>query len=203
MYRTGADVHLQQNASGENTVMFTQVSTEMTIQTYGFGQLQAGKSRISFDQSFADVVSTDEPILVSITPIGNSGGVYLEQVNGNGFTVSENNNGRSNVQFSYIAIGKRKGYENVNLPADVVASDYTTKIQRGLSNDADLNAQAEGLYYQNGNLHTGQAQASRSSAGIAIAPAKKLDHFVVDDARDASYRSPAVEKAEEAGMDKK
>ncbi len=164
MYRTGADVHLQQNANGENTVMYTLVTTEMTVQTYGIGTMQQGKSNINFDQAFADVVSTNEPIIVTITPVGQTKGVYLEQVDGNGFSVSENNNGKSDVQFSWIAIGKRKGFENMSLPADVIASDYNAKIQQGLHNDADMNKDGEGLYYQDGMLHTGHLTQARSGS---------------------------------------
>ncbi len=73
----------------------------------------------------------------------------------NGFAVAENNDGKSSVQFSWIAIGKRKGFENRKLPAEVVAGDYTTKVQRGLHNDVDKTASGEGLYYQNGQLYNG------------------------------------------------
>ncbi len=154
VYRTGADVHLQENASGQNTVMYTLVTTEMTVQTYGIGELQNGKSSIGFDRAFSDVVSSDEPIIVTITPIGQTKGVYLEQVDASGFAVGENNNGKSNVQFTWIAIGKRAGFENMILPEDVVSSDYNNKIRNGLANDnSDQNA--EGLYYQDGILIKG------------------------------------------------
>jgi len=171
IYRTGADVHLQQDNTGQNNVMYTLVSPEMTVQTYGIGQLQNGKSNIDFDAAFANIVSENEPIIVTITPIGKSEAVYLDKVDGSGFTVVENNSGKSNVQFSWIAIGKRSGYENQSLPADVIASDYNEKIQRGLSRDADPNASGEGLYYQNGTLHNGQIIQSRTSNE----PGRELD----------------------------
>ena len=109
MYRTGADVHLQKDNSGQHNIMYTLVSPEMTIQTYGLGQLQAGKASIAFDDAFSRVVSDAEPIIVAITPIGDSEGVHLEQVDARGFVVVENRSGKSGVKFSWIAIGKRKG----------------------------------------------------------------------------------------------
>ncbi len=163
MYRTGADVHLQQDNSGQNNIMYTLVSPEMTIQTYGIGQLQNGKAGIDFDEAFSNIVSGSEPIIVTITPIGESEGVHLEQVDGKGFRVAENRSGKSSVQFSWIAIGKRAGYENISLPADVTSSDYTNKIDQGLSNDGNPDEVAgEGLYYQNGELHLGQAPGQPS-----------------------------------------
>ncbi len=188
VYRTGADIHLQPGKTGQNSVMYTLVSPEMTVQTYGIGQLQNGKAIINFDEAFADVVSSQEPIVVTITPIGQTKGVYLEAVEASGFRVAENDNGKSSVQFSWIAIGKRSGFENKSLPQDVIASDYDQKIERGLVNDADLNASGEGLYYQNGRLYNGQLLQSRSSDGIKIEPAKKLEPILMDDARKATYK---------------
>ena len=198
VYRTGADVHLQQDNSGQNNVMYTLVSTEMTIQTYGIGQMQNGKATINFDDAFANVVSSTEPGVVTVTPFGQTKGIYLEQVNGNSFSVAENDNGKSIVQFSWIAIGKRKGFENMSLPADVIASDYNEKIQRGLVNDADLNAQGEGLYYQNGKLYNGQLPQVKNEANkIALESVKNLEHFVVDDAIEASTKLPMRTKVKE------
>ena len=188
VYRTGADIHLQQDNSGQSNVMYTLVSTEMTVQTYGIGQLQSGKSTISFDDAFANVVSANEPIIVTVTPIGKSEWVYLEKVDENGFTVLENNDGKSNVQFSWIAIGNRAGYENVSLPADVTSADYSNKIQQGLSNDGNPNeAVGEGLYYQNGELHLGQAPGQPAQdEDITIersAPEPKMNVIMSEEAK--------------------
>jgi hypothetical protein len=163
VYKTGADVHLQTDNSGQNNVMYTLVSPDMTIQTYGIGQLSGGKSSIQFDDAFANVVSDNEPIVVTITPIGASEGVYLQNVDSKGFSVVENRDGKSNVQFSWIAIGKRSGYENRSLPQDVIASDYNTKIQTGLHNDADVSSDGEGLYYENGKLIVGSPPNTKSN----------------------------------------
>ncbi|NQT77298.1 MAG: hypothetical protein HQ565_06265 [Bacteroidetes bacterium] len=198
MYRTGADVHLQQDNTGQNNVMYTLVSTEMTVQTYGVGQIQNGKATINFDNAFANVLSSTEPIVVTVTPIGQTKGIYLEQVDENSFSVAENDNGKSNVQFNWIAIGKRKGFENMSLPTDVIAVDYNEKIQRGLINDADLNAQGEGLYYQNGTLYNGQLpQARNEGNNIVPESVKNLEPFVVDDAMEASNKLPMQAKVEE------
>ena len=185
VYRTGADVHIQENAGGDNNVMYTLVSTEMVVQTYGIGQMQKGKSSIIFDKAFAEVVSADEPIIVTITPIGKSNGVYLDEVDGTGFSVGENNNGKSSVQYSWIAIGKRKGFENKILPEDVIASDYNEKISRGLVNDNDMSTSGEGIYYQDGKLHNGPGMEPRSgNATIIIEPALKKQSVKAEVAED-------------------
>ncbi len=204
VYRTGADVHLQMDNTGQNNVMYTLVSPEMTVQTYGIGQMQNGKSSIVFDDAFANIVSSSEPIIVTITPIGKSEGVYLDKVDTDGFSVAENNNGKSSIQFSWIAIGKRSGYENKSLPEDVIAGDYNEKIQRGLSRDADPNDQGEGLYYQNGTLHTGHVIEARTSTNDnPVEAVNPLERFEVQDKsslkkasmeREASKKKDAVDE---------
>jgi hypothetical protein len=156
VFKNGLDVHLQENGTNQNTVLYTSVATDATIQTSGFATISGGKANIAFDQSFSQAVSGTEPIIVTVTPMGNSNGVYLSTVDKSGFSVVENNDGKNNVTVSYIAIGKRKGYENPQLPAEVIAADYTQKLSQGLHNDNDMDTDGQGLYYENGQLIVGK-----------------------------------------------
>ena len=142
-------------------VLYTNVSTDVTVQTSGYATLSAGRCDITFDENFSSVVSDDIPIVVTVTPIGQSEGVYVSYVNINGFSVVENRNGSSNVEVAFIAIGRRTGYENPQLPEEVVSADYTDKLARGLHNDADTETDGEGLYYENGQLKVGQHYSSQ------------------------------------------
>jgi hypothetical protein len=155
-YRTGLDIHLQENASTTNTVLYTAVATDATIQTSGYAIVSNGKATVSFDQNFTSAVSGDQPVIVTVTPMGNSNGIYLSEVNTGGFSVVENNSGKSHVTVSYIAIGKRKGHENPKLPQEVIAADYTSKLAQGLHNDNETGTDGAGLYYENEQLHVGK-----------------------------------------------
>jgi hypothetical protein len=155
VYKNDLDVHLQKNREGNNRVLYTNVSTDVTVQTSGKATLSDGRAIISFDPVFADIVSSEEPVVVTVTPIGNCNGVHLLDVTSKGFTVAENNSGKSNVTVNYIAIGKRAGYENPQLAKEVVEKGYTDKLARGLHNDADTKTNGEGLYYENGELVVG------------------------------------------------
>ncbi|NVO21243.1 MAG: hypothetical protein HXX13_16190 [Bacteroidetes bacterium] len=155
VFKNNLDVHLQDNGTGTNTVMYTSVSTDVTVQTSGYATLTDGKSSIDFDPAFTSAVSSESPVVVTVTPTGNSNGVYLAEVSKKGFRVVENNEGKSSVTVSYIAIGKRAGYEHPVLPKEVVESNYTQNMTRGLHNDADTKTNGEGLYYQGGKLIVG------------------------------------------------
>ena len=155
VYKDGLDVHLQSQADGSNAVLYTNVTSEATIQTCGTATLSAGKANISFDPTFASVVSDKEPIIITITPTGESNGVFLAGVSKDGFSVKENNAGKSNVTVNYIAVGKRAGYEKPSLAPEVVQGEHARIIAGGLHNDADTQTNGNGVYYENGQLKLG------------------------------------------------
>jgi hypothetical protein len=155
VFQNALDIHLQKEENGNNVALYTNVSTEVTVQTCGFATLSGGICQVDFDPSFSAIVSKNSPVIVTITPMGNTGGVYLLEVTSYGFKAVENNNGKSTVQVSYIAIGKRAGYENPYLPEAVLSGDYVNKVTAGLHNDADTRTNSNGLYYENGQLYNG------------------------------------------------
>ena len=155
VYKNDIDVHLQENGTAVNTVLYTNVSTDVTVQTCGYATLSNGKTNIDFSPAFLASVSKETPVVVTVTPIGSSNGVYLSEVTHKGFKVVENSNGRSNITVSYIAIGKRIGYEQPVLAQEVIDATYVKKMERGLHNDADTETDGEGLYYENGKLVVG------------------------------------------------
>ncbi|MFC1683718.1 hypothetical protein ACFL0G_05900, partial [Candidatus Zixiibacteriota bacterium] len=155
VFTNGMDVHLQETETPSMAVLYTNVSTDVTVQTSGFTAMAGGKSTITFDETFRKAVSSEVPVVVTVTPTGPCEGVYVSQVTKDGFTVVENGVGKSDITVAFIAIGRRAGYENPQLPAEVISSDYVDKLSRGLHNDADTETDGEGLYYQNGQLYVG------------------------------------------------
>ena len=155
VYKNDIDVHLQENGTAVNTVLYTNVSTDVTVQTCGYATLSNGKTNVDFNPAFLASVSKETPVVVTVTPIGNSNGVYLSEVTHKGFKVVENNDGKSNITVSYIAIGNRLGYEHPVLAQEVIDATYVKKMSNGLHNDADTQTNGEGLYYENGKLAVG------------------------------------------------
>ena len=151
IYRTGLDVHLQEN-QGRQNVLYTNVSTDVTVQTSGIAQLSAGQCEVVFDDNFRDAISGEIPVIVTVTPIGESVGLHLSSLSADGFRVQENNAGRSTGEFTYIAIGRRKGYEHPQPAAEVISGDYTDKLSKGLRNDNDRSNPGERLYFKDAQL---------------------------------------------------
>jgi hypothetical protein len=155
VYKNKLDIHLQENGTENMTVLYTNVSTDATVQTYGTASLSTGRATIIFDPAFIASVSSETPVIVTVSPLGRSNGVYLSDISNSGFSVIENNDGKSNVEINFIAIGKRAGFENPGLAPEVISADYTGKLARGLHNDADTQTNSQGLYYENGKLQVG------------------------------------------------
>jgi hypothetical protein len=159
VFKNDLDVHLQPADDRSMNVLYTNVSTDVTVQTSGYCRLSGGMCSVAFDDHFTKVVSPDVPVVVTVTPIGSSNGVYIADVDQNGFRLVENNQGKSDVQVAFIAIGRRAGYEDPELPQEVISADYVDKLSRGLHNDADTSTDGEGLYYENDRLYVGHPPA--------------------------------------------
>ncbi len=173
VYKNGLDVHLQKDDKGNNEILYTNVSTDATVQTTGYATISNGKGQIVFDKAFTAIVSDKSPIIVTATPTGESKGVYITNVTKEGFTITENENGKSNITVSYIAIGKRKGYENPSLDREVVSAGYAQKVKQGLHNDNDTRTNGKGLYYENGRLTIGRHPLTLPQPGK---PAMENEH---------------------------
>jgi hypothetical protein len=174
VYTNGLAIQLQEVSTNSNqrtsgtsatnmTVLYENVSTDVTIQTAGTAKMVNGSCHIVFDENFSKIVSEKFPLIITVTPSGSTNGVYTTEVNADGFIVKENNNGTSTVDISYIVIAHRTGYENPILPAEVIANDYTSKIAEGLHNDGDVSTEGKGLYYQNGKITVGKTDVTSTS----------------------------------------
>jgi hypothetical protein len=188
MYKDALDVHLHDNGNDTKTILYTNTSTEVTVQTSGIAVLSGGRANIKFDEAFINSISNTEPIIVTVTPLGSSNGVFISEVSVTGFKIMENNAGKSNVTVNYIAVGKRAGFEKPQLAQEVIDAAYVSKLTRGLHNDNDLNTDGEGLYYEDGQLKVGRHFSTLPDADrhVEAPPAVTESHSgVVDPASGA------------------
>lgn len=148
-YCDGLDIHLQDIGEEQMAIMYTAVSEDATVTASGIGKLHNGRAQIIFDEKCSSLLSPDERIVVSLTPIGESNGLNLTTTSVEGFTVAENDDGNSNIEFTWVAYGVRRGYENPKLAEEVTNTDYVQKIQTGQKADGNMEGDAPGLYYEN------------------------------------------------------
>jgi len=129
-------VNLTENNSNKRIISYNSTSTEVDITTRGVSNLKNGEAFVSFKETFKNLVSTNEPINVTITPTGETNGVYVSRVTNDGFFVKENLKGTSNASFNWIAIGTKAGYENgVEISNEILNSDFDKNMTEVLVND--------------------------------------------------------------------
>jgi hypothetical protein len=153
-------IQLQDVGEPQKAVLYTNTSTDVTVMTSGMGSLSNGQCSVNFDNNFKKVISAQIPVVITITPMGPSNGLYISSSGHDGFTVTENYGGTSTTSFSFIALGRRAGYENPQVPSDIVATDFESTMIQGLHNDADISTDGKGLYYRNGRLQAGLTPSS-------------------------------------------
>ena len=136
----------------EATYMAT--STTVDIYTSGIGEMRNGEAVIQFSPSFTNAISPDVPVVVTVTPMGPcENQIYLEMVNNTGFTVKESNNGKSSVRFSWIAIGRRAGYErNPEIPAELTRKDFDAKMDKVMFDENNTRESAQPVWFDGTTL---------------------------------------------------
>jgi len=125
---------LDKKNDGSKSVSYASTSMNLDIQDKGVGKLANGESYISFNKNYSEIIDESKPIIVTITPIGESKGVHIVSVDKNGFSIKENNNGNSNINFNWIAIAEKNSkFEPVS--SEILTKDYDKNLDLLMHND--------------------------------------------------------------------
>jgi hypothetical protein len=132
---------------GTRATTYAAVSTTSDVYARGKAQLSNGSVYIPFDATFRQIISDPGDLVITVTPTGNSNGVYVSSVDANGFTVTENNGGTSAVNVSWVAIATVKGNENPETPAEVSQNDFDQKMRGVMFNDNNMTDTPQPLWW--------------------------------------------------------
>lgn len=141
-------VQLTEGASNRIATYAT-TSTSVDVTTRGKGKLNNGETFVPFDKNFSQTATiSEEELNITITPMGATNGVYISKITSTGFFVKENLNGKSNANFSWMAVGTQKGYENgVKLSNEILANDYDKNMNEVMFNEADTKNEAKPIMF--------------------------------------------------------
>lgn len=166
---------------GDNTRIAAQATIGMTadVQSRGKAQLSNGQVFIPFSADFSKIISDPNDLVITVTPQGNTNGVYVSSVTANGFTVMENNGGASSVQISWIAVATVKGYDNMGnlVPSEVAQSDFDTKMNSVMFNENNTQETSSGIWWDGSQIRFGtppktanepRANTARWSPGMPV-----------------------------------
>uniref|UniRef100_A0A7C4THK8 Peptidase S74 domain-containing protein n=1 Tax=candidate division WOR-3 bacterium TaxID=2052148 RepID=A0A7C4THK8_UNCW3 len=156
-YTTGYLATLQETDNQVNA-LYALTGSSVNIFTCGRGKLVNGQASINFEKNFSQMVSEKDPITVIVTPIGEYNQIYISNVSKNGFSAYETR-GQANNEFCWIAIGKRKGYEDVQVPEEIVESDFDDNMLEVAFDENNLHGKAKGIWYDGYRLRFGTMPA--------------------------------------------
>ncbi|MDI9309948.1 MAG: hypothetical protein QM535_07005 [Limnohabitans sp.] len=131
----------------KRTITYTATSTSVDITTRGTGELKNGSTFVAFKEAFKNSISMSEPINITVTPTSETNGVYVTGITNEGFYVKENQKGKSNASFNWVAIGTKSGFEKgVEISEVVLNKDFDKKIDNVLIS-SEQPVEEKSMYY--------------------------------------------------------
>jgi len=155
--------------AGDRQVVYGTSAMKVEISDRGKASLANGTIFIAFSEEFKNTISSNpDELTITISPLGNSNGIYIEDYNQDGFTVRENNNGSSSVYFNWIAIGTRKDYETLEHSSEIIANDYDQKINGVMYNDINENGNAQPMWWDGTQIRFDAAPPKSAPTGTNV-----------------------------------
>jgi hypothetical protein len=149
VYTSGKNIEMVDNGT-EMTPAYAVTSTEAVIYKKGKAQMVNGSAIIAFDSNYSKLLG-DSPV-VTITPMGQCNGVYIESITKEGFTIKELNGGTSTAAISWIAVGDRVDAKSTEVPSFIKEKSFDQNVDKVLFNDADKSHSGEGLWWDGTKL---------------------------------------------------
>jgi hypothetical protein len=109
LFYTGLAARAVPTSRGTEAV-FGVTAPDVEVMTSGAARLSNGSARIEFDRLFTESIAGATDLRVTATPIGAWSALYVEGVDGGGFTL-RSEAGDKDVAFNWVAVGRAKGCE--------------------------------------------------------------------------------------------
>jgi len=143
---------------GDYVPLYAPVSEKVTIYNSGKAQVINGVARVTFSESFSSQVSENDNIIVTVTPLGPCNGLYVSESSANGFIVMENKNEsdlskiNKPVEFNYIVIATRSGYETPSDPQELFTGDFYTNLRSFMTSERQVTPVTSGFWWDGSKI---------------------------------------------------
>lgn len=171
-----AYVVLNQKADGSRVASYATTSMSNDITLKGVSKLVNGEAYIAFNKDYTSFINEDKPIIITITPIGESNGIHIVSVDKNGFRIKENKSGTSNVTFNWISIAEKQNSKE--LPREMLSKDFDKNLM-GVMEDEN-SEKTTAIWSENGEVKFGKS---------APVSQEKLSR-----AKDSNFRKPETKE---------
>jgi hypothetical protein len=131
--------------------VYASTSMDVEVSDKGRANLVNGSCFVSFSDDFKKVMSLDlNNMIVVVTPMGNTKGVFVASINETGFQIEENNDGNSSVALNWMVTTKQKG--SIEHSSEIIANDFDNKMNGLMVNDNDPAVTAQPVWWDGVNI---------------------------------------------------
>ena len=159
---------INKDSNGAKHVTYASTSTTVDVSSKGSGKLVNGSAIIKFDSAFSKLASEKRPVIVTVSPMGESNGVYVSSVTNEGFVIKENNNGTSNVSFYWIAIGEKMESNQFTVSNDLLKKDFDENLDSFLTIDENNDSTSKAMWWNGNGLEFGEIAPVNSNESKAM-----------------------------------
>lgn len=139
----------------ENKVAsYATTALQPEINAKGVGKLSNGEAYIAFERNFSLLIDKSKPIVVTCTPMGETKGIFLAEVNSNGFRIKENQNGNSNMTFTWIAIAEKDVSDKAEISKEILDKNFENNLNETM-HDENIDG-GKAIWSENGIVNFGE-----------------------------------------------
>ncbi len=139
--------------SDKSIAVYSTTSTENQIYKSGKAKLINGTAVIHFDETLKKLIDNKSTPIVTITAMGKSGVLYIEQIDGNSFTVSESGEMNSTVDFNWILVANRIDGQEHYVSEEMLDPKFDQNAIQFMGNEADPNAIVKPMWFDGKKLN--------------------------------------------------
>ena len=157
-FNTQPTIQLIDTGGAQRAVTYAVSSESPDVYARGRSTLSNGRAFVQVDETFRAAISRQRSlreqaadVVITVTPMGESKGIYVAQVSDDGFEIRENGGNSSNVAFSWMAIARRADVTG-NLPAEVLASDFDGKMRGVMANELQP-GRSQPIWWDGSTIH--------------------------------------------------
>ena len=138
--------YLAPTATDERVASYMVTSMQTEVNSKGRVMLQGGKVYVPFKEDYTKVISgKEQDIMITATPQGNSGGVYVDKITAQGFWIIENNNGTSTVPVVWMATAVAT--EQPKVAPELLNKDFDKKMDKVMFNDNNTKDTPQNMWW--------------------------------------------------------
>lgn len=140
------------NTSSSEVRIPSYATTALTNELTSKGKISLvnGQAIVTFDAKLMELCDLSS-LVITATPMGNCNGVFIDDINQNGFTIKEINNGSHNVSVSFIISGTLKQATEFT-EVDILNQQYETNMNGVMHNDYDSETEGTPIWYDGQNV---------------------------------------------------